>query len=88
MTKIDALLSDYSSHHRTKGNVLCHFLGIPLIIFGGFSMLQIVTVVHLGAYVVTGAEVLIAAAMLYYLFLDVKLASRCSLLLSSSTSRR
>lgn len=40
MKKIDALLSDYASHHATKGNVACHFVGIPLIVFGILSMLR------------------------------------------------
>ena len=74
MRKIDALLSDYASHHATKGNVVCHFVGIPLIVFGIFSMLQRLRVVPFGGGVVTGAEVFIAAAMLYYLFLDGRLA--------------
>ena len=81
MRKIDALLSDYASHHTTNGNVVCHFVGIPLIVFGIFSMLQRVRVVPLGGNVVTGAEVFIAAAMLYYLFLDVRLA--CAMLAAS-----
>ena len=81
MRKIDALLSDYASHHTTNGNVVCHFVGIPLIVFGIFSMLQRVRVVPLGGNVVTGAEVFIAAAMLYYFFLDVRLA--CAMLAAS-----
>lgn len=63
------LLADYAAFHRTRGNVVCHFIGIPSIIFGGFLMLQ---VLRLGP--VSAAEILIVGSTLYYLALDVRLA--------------
>jgi uncharacterized membrane protein YGL010W len=73
--KIDAMLADYGSYHRTRGNVACHFAGITLILFGSVSMLG---AVRLGALKpvdpVTAAEAGIAAAFLFYLALDVPLA--------------
>jgi uncharacterized membrane protein YGL010W len=70
MKKIDALLADYASHHRTRGNLVCHVFGITLILYGILSLLR---QVGLGAGI-TLAEVVIALALLYYLTLDVPLA--------------
>jgi uncharacterized membrane protein YGL010W len=75
MKRVDALLADYAAYHSTKGNVACHFVGIPLIVFGILSMLTAVRLGTLGTPVEwTLAEVLVAAAGLYYLALDVPLA--------------
>ena len=76
MRKIDALLSDYASHHATKGNVACHFVGIPLIVFGILSMLRVVRIAEgsglLGS--ITLAEVFIVVAFAFYLSLNGSLA--------------
>ena len=69
MKRIDALLADYGAAHRTPGNVLCHTVGIALIVFGVFSMLQALPIAGL----LTGTEVLIAAASVWYLWLDAGL---------------
>ncbi|MGH9363957.1 MAG: Mpo1-like protein, partial [Thermoanaerobaculia bacterium] len=74
-SRIDALLADYGSYHRTRGNVACHAAGITLILFGGFSMLGALRLGSVGPIAwLTGTEVLIVAAFLFYLFLDVPLA--------------
>ena len=69
--RVDALLSDYGSYHRTRGNLACHGVGIPLIVFGIISFLLLV---QLGGTRWTAAEIVIAAAVLYYATLDVLLA--------------
>ena len=61
MRKIDTLLADYGSHHRTRGNLVCHAFGITLIVFGILSMLGRIGMPPAGA---TAAEWLIAAAFL------------------------
>jgi uncharacterized membrane protein YGL010W len=38
--RVDALFADYASYHRTRGNLVCHAFGIPLIIFGIVWMLR------------------------------------------------
>ncbi len=68
--RIDALLRDYGSHHRTRGNLVCHAFGITLIVFGIVSLLL---AIHLTA-AVTAAEAFIAAAFLFYWTLEVRLA--------------
>jgi uncharacterized membrane protein YGL010W len=74
MSKVDGLLTDYAAFHRTKGNVACHFVGIPLIVFGILQLLLQVRLFSVGLFWVTGAEALIAVATVYYLTLDVRLA--------------
>ena len=71
MRKIDTLLADYGSHHRTRGNLVCHAFGITLIVFGILSMLRLVGMPPAGA---TAAEWLIAAVFVFYLALDFPLA--------------
>lgn len=73
--RIDAFLADYGSYHRTRGNVACHAVGITLILFGSLSMLGALHIGALGPIApLTAAEVVLAAAVLFYLALDVPLA--------------
>jgi uncharacterized membrane protein YGL010W len=69
MKRVDALLSDYGAHHRTRGNLVCHAFGITLISFGIVSLLGRLS---LGRWNV--AEALIAGVVLYYTMLDLPLA--------------
>ncbi len=71
MKRVDSLLADYGSYHRTRGNLVCHAFGITLIVLGILSMLGEVPT---GPSGLTAAELVIAAAFLFYLFLDVPLA--------------
>lgn len=70
MKRVDALLSDYGAHHRTRGNLVCHAFGITLISFGIVSLLGRLS---LGRWNV--AEALIAGVVLYYATLDLPLAA-------------
>lgn len=72
MKKVDRFLLDYAASHRTKGNVVTHFIGIPLIILGLISML---VRMPLGTDFFTVAEVLIILVTIFYITLDVKLAA-------------
>lgn len=72
MRRVDALLSDYASFHRTRGNLVCHAFGITLIVFGILSMLL---AIPLPVDSFTVAEALIAAGVLFYVTLDVTLAA-------------
>jgi uncharacterized membrane protein YGL010W len=70
MKRVDALLADYASSHRTRGNVVCHAAGITLIVFGILSLLASVPI----AGGCTASEALIAAAFVVYATLDLPLA--------------
>lgn len=69
MKRVDDLLSDYGSHHSTRGNLVCHAFGVTLIVFGILSMLAELRVGPL-----TAGEILIAVVVLYYATLDLPLA--------------
>jgi len=69
MRRIDALLADYASSHRTRGKLACHAVGITLIVFGVLSMLHAIPL--RGPW--TASEALLAAAFLVYMSLDVPL---------------
>ena len=69
MKRVDALLADYGSHHRARGNLVCHAFGVTLIVFGIVSVLTAPRVGRL-----TAAEIAMAAVVLYYATLDVRLA--------------
>jgi uncharacterized membrane protein YGL010W len=71
MKRIDALLADYAEAHRTPGNVVCHTIGISLIVLGIFSMLSAVPIA--GRW--TAAEALLVAALIVYLVLDPALGA-------------
>ena len=66
---VDLLLSDYAMYHRTKGNIICHYFGISMIVYGLLSFLSLLPVWK----IVTGAELLLIASVLYYVTLDVRL---------------
>jgi uncharacterized membrane protein YGL010W len=70
--KVDALLADYASHHRARGNLVCHAFGITLIVFGIVGMLLTARLPAAAPW--TAAEILIAATFLFYLTLDAALA--------------
>jgi uncharacterized membrane protein YGL010W len=75
MKHVDELLADYASYHRTRGNVICHFVGIPLIIFGIFSLLHLLRFGIIAGLPLTAAEIFIAIVTIYYFTLDIKLAT-------------
>ena len=71
MKNIDELLADYASYHQTLGNIRCHTIGIPLIVY---SLIALLLLVRLPGVVITAAEIVIVLSFLYYLMLDYKLA--------------
>jgi uncharacterized membrane protein YGL010W len=69
-----AHFSDYAVHHRSRGNQVCHYLGIPLILLTALALLSRVSLIEVGGFSVTLAEVLVLAGTAYYLTLDRALA--------------
>ena len=70
MRRIDALFADYRASHSTRGNRLCHAVGITLIVFGIFGFLARIPL----AGIWTASELLIALTFAFYAFLDLPLA--------------
>jgi uncharacterized membrane protein YGL010W len=59
-------LDDYSAFHRTLGNELCHYLGIPSIVAGSATLLGLVHLATFGGFTLTLAEVVGAAIGVFY----------------------
>lgn len=74
MPDIRASFADYASYHRTKGNKWFHRFGIPLIMLTLLGMLARVGIVTISGFRIDAAIVLIAAAVIYYLTLEWRLA--------------
>jgi uncharacterized membrane protein YGL010W len=76
MTKIDQLFASYSDYHRTPGNKITHYLGIPMILFSTLGLLSVFKITSL----LDVGFLLWVAATLYYLSLDWKRAAPFSIL--------
>jgi uncharacterized membrane protein YGL010W len=72
MARLDELLSDYGAHHRTRGNLVCHAIGVTLILYGVVSFLCLIP---LPVARWTAAEAAIVAGVLFYLRLNAALAA-------------
>ena len=74
-SRVDALFADYASHHRTRGNKICHRIGIPPIMFSLIGMLQHVPLFDAAGFHIDVAMLLIAAAEVMYLLWSVRLGA-------------
>jgi uncharacterized membrane protein YGL010W len=71
-TKINHLFADYASHHRTRGNKVCHRIGIPVIMFSLIGLLQYVVLWR--APHIDAAMLLITLATVTYFIWSPRLA--------------
>ena len=71
--KLTTSFKDYDSYHRNKSNKYTHYLGIPLIVVSLFGLLAKLSLFSVDNFVVTGAAVLGAIALVWYLMLDLKI---------------
>lgn len=69
MASLEAMFADYASYHQTRGNKWCHRIGIPLIMFSLFGMLERVTLFANEGFRLDAALALIALATIYYFIL-------------------
>lgn len=68
-----AHFADYAAFHGTPGNRACHYVGIPLIVFGLFGLFAQVPLFSVFGFNFTLAEVVLVGATAYYLTLDLVL---------------
>ena len=61
-----ARLAEYEGCHRSSGNELCHFLGIPSIIAGAAALLALLPVASIRDYRLTLAELVAAGIVAFY----------------------
>jgi uncharacterized membrane protein YGL010W len=63
MTNPSALLADYGAYHRDRRNLICHEIGIPLIVLGVIALLRLVT---LTGTAFSLASLVVVVVMVYY----------------------
>lgn len=62
-----ARLDEYSSFHRTVGNEVCHFVGIPLIIAGAGTLFGALSLAAIGSARLTLTEPVLLLIAAFYL---------------------
>ena len=67
-------LDEYGRVHATRGNRVCHWIGIPLIVVALLGLLARVPLAEVAGVPLTAAELLLAVALVYYVRLDALLA--------------
>jgi uncharacterized membrane protein YGL010W len=63
MTNPSTLLADYGAYHRDRRNLICHEIGIPLIVLGVIALLRLVT---LTGTAFSLASLVVVVIMVYY----------------------
>src|SRR3979411_3125655 len=63
MTNPSTLLADYGAYHRDRRNLICHEIGIPLIVLGVIALLRLVT---LTGSAFSLASLVVVVVMVYY----------------------
>ena len=77
--KIDRLFGDYAEHHQTAGNLRCHLIGIPMIVFSLIGLLA-VEVFRVAGQPVEIALLLVLALLPVHLWLDARLGAALTVL--------
>jgi uncharacterized membrane protein YGL010W len=63
MTNQSTLLADYGAYHRDRRNLICHEIGIPLIVLGVIALLRLIT---LTGTAFSLASLVVVVVMVYY----------------------
>jgi uncharacterized membrane protein YGL010W len=66
-------LTQYAAYHRDKRNIMTHFIGVPLIVFGVVVMLSRAVLAHVDGVAVSVALIVSIIAAIYYVKLDLAL---------------
>jgi uncharacterized membrane protein YGL010W len=76
MTAGSRLFDEYGGYHRDRRNLICHEIGIPLIVLGIIALLRVPTL-SAASVNVNLAELAVLATSVYYLALgrEVRLAA-------------
>ena len=74
MKSLATQLAEYRHQHTTATNKLCHYIGIPAILLGLLLLLNWVWVSFAGHFNITFSWLFVIAILVYYYFIDVKLA--------------
>jgi len=74
MKSLEEQLQVYGAYHRTVGNLVAHFLGVPLVTFSLFLLLGWFRCVLVPDIPLTAATIFYVSVFLYYLRLDWRVA--------------
>jgi len=74
-------LAAYRQQHTQKTNQIAHYIGIPAILIGALLALNWVSISIAKEWHITFAWLLTIGLLVYYYFLDVKLASAMAVVL-------
>lgn len=69
MANLESYFASYGEYHKTKGNKLTHYAGIPLIMFSTLGLLSVISVLSINLGLVVWL-----ASTIFYLKLDWKRA--------------
>ncbi|KDM93362.1 DUF962 domain-containing protein [Photobacterium galatheae] len=72
MKTLEEQLTTYARYHRSKRNIMTHFVGIPLIVFAALCLLAR-TELSVGALALNGAHLAVVLCVIYYLRLSLSL---------------
>ena len=75
MKSLAEQLRDYRLRHTEKANKLTHYIGIPALILGTLILLSWVSVSIAGQWHISFAWIAVIALLVYYYFLNIKLAA-------------
>ncbi|MEK7355093.1 MAG: Mpo1-like protein [Bdellovibrionota bacterium] len=78
MTTLDTHFASYDDYHKTKGNKVTHYLGIPLIVFSAFGLLSHIPLPAPDWFTIGLVAWLFSSA--YYVKLDKKRGAQFSVL--------
>jgi uncharacterized membrane protein YGL010W len=65
MTSRNTLFEEYGAYHRDRRNLICHEIGIPLIVLGIIALLRLVSF-HVGSVDTNLAGLAVVALIVYY----------------------
>lgn len=81
MKSLKEQIDRYESYHQSRTNRLTHYIGIPAILFGALILLSWFSFSIAGYWHISFAWIATAALIIYYFFLDIKLAALMTIIL-------
>lgn len=74
--RLDKYFQNYASHHRTPGNKITHYVGIPIIVMSTLGLLATIELggIQAGIFQLDVGVLLWAVGLIWYFTLDWKLA--------------
>ncbi len=84
MRTVDDQLARYAAYHRDARNRATHFVGVPLIVAAVTMLLSRPVLAVVGGIPLSAATIVVVAAAVFYLALDVALGEAMAVLLAAA----